>query len=232
MANTNPLRLNTSFASSQTGKQRKVSANRLLRQAHRSIQNEEGRTSRQPSVSGASIGHGQIHFSDPNFDRITTLSRAGTGPSPLEMHPGQLTTLGDLSAVRREHGSFSGPFPEPTDDRHSRTTARPPDVEEAPVQVHRSASQSTRVGALADLLFNTIWRKKHGRADAAQRIDQAPAFKTTRMRYGPRHQPTLADRQVLYVLEYDKGLGVWPHLGVTKLIAPTRPRRHVAMYQT
>jgi hypothetical protein len=122
MANTNPLRIRTSIASTHSLRQRKFSTDRLQRQAYQSILNEETQKSRQPIVNEESIDNDGVHFSAPDFENlenIKSMSRAGTGLSPLEVHPGQLATKDDLMALRRKCSSFAGPFPEPNDVEQS-----------------------------------------------------------------------------------------------------------------
>ncbi len=209
MASENPLRSRTSVVSTHSARQRKFSTDRLQRQAHQSLLNEEGTVARPSYVSEETADDNHVHFSDPDFENITTLSRAATGLSPLEMHPGQLANMNELMAFHPQYGSFSGPFPEPNYDGENtlplQTAITPLDVEEAPGQIHEQGSQMTSGTAFVKRLYSQFRRGKAVRVDTAKGIEYGPAVRVTS---NISHQPPALpkNRQVLYVLEYDKGL--------------------------
>jgi hypothetical protein len=166
-----------------------------------------------------------VHFSDPDFERITTLSRAATGLSPLEMHPGELADINTLMTFRPQNGSSSGPFPEPNDDGGNAFpsqsgTIAPPDIEGAPGPSYRG-SQAKWGAASLKTLYNQMWRGSAFRKDTRLRAEGTAgiAAKQAGRIFQPQALPK--DRRVLYVLEYDGGKTEYPNLK-TGLSNPAR----------
>lgn len=215
MANSHPPRLKTSKFSTRSSRQRKFSKHRYQRQARQSIFNEESRTAR-PLPVGVGVGaDSDVRFADPDFGNITTLSRASTGLSPLEVHPGQLVDIRTLMPFPSRQGSSSGPFPEPNDDgsnafSHS-ATITPLDIEGAPGPLCERGPQAGIGVASLRSLYNQIWRRNISREDARPKVrddTRTGAKQAGRVGFHPHALPK--DRRVLYVLEYDQGEAEYP----------------------
>jgi hypothetical protein len=171
-------------------------------------------------VGVAAGGDNGVHFSDPDFERITTLSRAATGLSPLEIHPGELADISALMPFRPQNGSSSGPFPEPSDDGYNafssqNATIAPLDIEGEPGSIYDGGPQAKWGAASLKRLYNQMWRGSDPRKDVRLRAEATRAGRI----FQPQALPK--DRRVLYVLEYDKGKTECPNLK-TRLNSPPR----------
>jgi hypothetical protein len=157
------------------------------------------------------VDHNHVQFSVPDFENITTLSRAATAMSPLEMHPGQLARMEDLMPAGPHYGSSAAPFPEPSVDKQASfplqiavTTST--DVEEASGRVGVLNAQGAAHNAFLKRSYNRLRGRRTLRSGAAQGKEHVSALEQMQNGDIPHHLPT--NRQVLYVLEYDKGQGL------------------------
>jgi hypothetical protein len=214
MADTYRPRLRTSILSTQSFRQRKISTDRHQSPALRSILNEESRTERQTSLNEKAVDDNHVQFSIPDFEsqNFTTLSRAATGLSPLEVHPGQRIDVRGFMPFSPRSSSFAAPFPKSYDEIQHPVAAKSAVIQSQDIERVPGSAQTQSPQELAGLDFIKRFYRKLGRSialtpKAAPSADDWLALRHVDSAHLPWHlQPS---RQVLYVLEYDKGRKVY-----------------------
>lgn len=210
-------------------RQRKYSTDRHQRQAELSLRLEEGRSLRPPLVREDEVSSSfvQDFFSKPQSKTVASLSRADTGPSPLDVHPGQRVrglsqafaqsqSQSPSQEPRGQSVGFTSPFPEPGPQQETDVEQRGAvfkrvdtdiDAEEAHRRISRSASDARNRTGPGDRLRKLLGRKPAIKPGALSGLQYAAGLATAHANAVLSQKPApLFKRRALYVLEYDLGI--------------------------
>ena len=213
-------RASTSAISVRSAKQRKYSTDRYQRQAELSIRIEEGRSLRPPLVKEeeAPTSFVKDFFSKPQSSNLSSLSRADSGPSPLDVHPGR-RVRGFSAAFDKltedDPVEFKDPFPEPSTEQQLDIEQRAAvfrrvntdiNAEEAHLRITRSASNARNKNGPIDQLFKFFGRKPVIKPGAFRGLEYAAGLATAHANAILSQKPApIFKRKALCVLEYDIG---------------------------
>lgn len=207
---------------SSSGSQYKLSADRHQRQAELSLRLEEKRSIRPSLIKEDEVSTSflQDFFSRPGTEGITSLTRADTSPSPLEVHPGRRLSKfrrGSLLGNHEIHdkGIFIKPFPEPTVQEEieidqqrgaifKRAWTAPIDAEQAQTRIQRSASNAAQRDGFLARMYNQARHRRAIKPGAFEGIEFAATLAMAHAN-AVLTQPSepMDKRKVMYVLEYD-----------------------------
>ena len=209
-----------SAISVKSAKQRKYSTDRHQRQAELSIRIEEGRSLRPPLVTEEEIPTSFVKdfFSKQQSSNVKSLSRADSGPSPLDVHPGR-RVRGFSAAFNQlneeDTVEFKSPFPEPDPEQQLSIEQRAAvflrvnteiNSEEAHLRITRPASNARNKNGPINQLLKFLGRKPVIKPGAFSGLEYAAGLATAHANAILSQKPApIFKRRALYVLDYDIG---------------------------